>query len=122
MKRPSGDNDGSNSGQGDRVSRLSPVPSALMDQTSWKLSKTIRPESAVRSIGDPISASVVIDGTTGEPDTPPPPAPEQLASRMRVRTTMPTRIPLLRRDRTSGSVRRPQHFPKPFRAEPTEQR
>src|SRR6266496_1506298 len=45
MKRPSGDHDGSNSGQGERVSRLSPVPSALMDQTSWKVLKTIRPDS-----------------------------------------------------------------------------
>jgi hypothetical protein len=83
-----------------------------MDQTSRKLSKTIRPESEVRSIGDPASASVVgegrtrePDGTTGEPDAPPPTAPEQLASRMRVRTTVATRIPPLRRDRTSGSVR-----------------
>src|SRR2546428_9200864 len=107
MKRPSGDHAAWNSGQGDRVRRLSPVPSALMDQTSWKLSKTIRPESEVRSVGDPVSASVVgewttrePDGTTGEPDAPPPPAPEQLASRMRVRATVPTRIHPLRRDRT----------------------
>src|SRR5437667_381061 len=72
MKRPSGDNDGSNSGQGDRVRRLSPVPSALMDQTSWKLSKTIRPESEVRSIGEPVSASVVGEGRnrdTGVPES-----------------------------------------------------
>ena len=45
MKRPSGDHVAWNSGQGDRVRRLSPVPSALMDQTSWKLSKTMRPGS-----------------------------------------------------------------------------
>src|SRR5437773_7779525 len=50
MKRPSGDHVAWNSGQGDRVSRLSPVPSALMDQTAWKLSKAIRPESEVRSM------------------------------------------------------------------------
>src|SRR5438034_3314196 len=99
MKRPSGDNDGSNSGQGERVSLLSPVPSALIDQTSWKLSKTIRPESEVRSIGDSVRVSVVGEatnlepnGTTGEPDAPPPPAPEQPASIMRVRTTVATRI------------------------------
>src|SRR6058998_1147639 len=110
MKRPSGDHVGSNSGQGDRVRRLSPVPSALMDQTSWKLSKTIRPESEARSIGDPVGASVLGEGTTREPDgtgdpgAPPPPAPEQPASRTRVRTTVATRIPRLRRDRTSGSV------------------
>src|SRR5438128_5236559 len=107
MKRPSGDHVGWNSGSGERVRRLSPVPYALMDQTSWKLSNTIRPESEVRSIGDPVSASVVgeettrkPDGTTGEPDALPPPGPEQLASRMRVRTTVATRIPPLRRDRT----------------------
>src|SRR5439155_26011947 len=99
MKRPSGDHVGWNSGSGERVSRLSPVPSALMDQTSWKLSKTIRPESEVRSVGDPVSASLVGEGTprepdstTGEPDAPPPPAPEQLASRMRLRATVPLRI------------------------------
>src|ERR687887_306756 len=106
MKRPSGDHAGSNSGQGDRVRRLSPVPSALMDQTSWRLSKTIRPESEVRAIGDPVGASVVgdgrtrePDGTSGEPDAPPPIAPEQLASRNRVRITVATRIPPLRPDR-----------------------
>src|SRR5439155_4050296 len=111
MKRPSGDHVGSNSGPGERVRRLSPAPSALIDQTSWKLSKTIRPESEVRSIGDSVSASVVGEvttlepnGTTGEPDAPPPPAPEQPASSMRVRTTVATRILPLRRDRTSGSV------------------
>src|SRR5438093_13411048 len=105
MKRPSGDHVAWNSGSGERVSRLSPEPSALMDQTSWKLSKTIRPESEVRSIGGPVIASVVgegmtrePDGTTGEPDAPPPPAPEQLASRMRVRTTVATRIRPLRPD------------------------
>src|SRR5437867_12767109 len=114
MKRPSGDHVGSNSGQGDRVRRLSPVPSALMDQTSWKLSKTIRFESEVRSIGDPVSASVVGEATTrerdgamGEPDAPPPPAFEQLASRMRVRITVAARMPPLRRDRPSGSVHPP---------------
>src|SRR5919197_477108 len=119
MKRPSGDHDGSNSGQGDRARRLSPAPSALMDQTSWKLSKTIRPESAVRSIGDPFSVSVVEgttrepDGTTGEPDAPSPSTPEQLASRVRVRTTVSTRIPAVHRDRTSGSgwVRDSQSWP-----------
>src|ERR1043166_3489798 len=110
MKCPSGDHVGWNSGQGERVSLVSPVPSALTDQTSWKLSKTIRPESEVRSIGDSVSASVVGEGTTrpagatGEPDAPPPPAPEQPASRMRVRTTVATRIHPLRRDRTLGSV------------------
>src|SRR5437867_1981294 len=100
MNRPSGDHAGWNSGPGERVSRLRPVPSALMDQTSWKLSKTIRPESEVRSIGDPGSASVVGEGTTlelestrGEPDVPPPPVCEQLASRTRVRTTVATRMP-----------------------------
>src|SRR6266498_1630489 len=104
MKRPSGDHVGWNSGQGERVRRLSPVPSALTDQTSWMLSKTIRPESEVRSIGDPVSASVVAegrtrepDGTTGEPDAPPPPGPEQLGSRMSVRTTVATRMRPLRR-------------------------
>src|ERR671935_237723 len=85
MKRPSGDHDGSNSGQGDRVRRLSPVPFALMDQMSWELSKTIRPESDVRSIA------------------PPPPDPEQPASRMKVRTAVVTRITHLRRDRMPGS-------------------
>ena len=55
MKRPSGDHDGSNSGQGDRVRRLSPVPSALMDQTSRKLSKTIRPKSEVTTDRVPTS-------------------------------------------------------------------
>ncbi len=44
---PSGDHVASNSGQGDPVRRVRPVPSALMDQTSRKLSKTIRPESEV---------------------------------------------------------------------------
>src|SRR5919204_505894 len=58
MKRPSGDHDGSNSGQGDRVRRLSPVPFALMDQMSWELSKTIRPESDVRSIAPPPRAGL----------------------------------------------------------------
>src|SRR5256885_1505124 len=111
MKRPSGDHVGWNSGSGERVRRLSPAPSALMDQTSWKLSKTIRPESEVRSIGDPVSASVVGEGTTREPDgttggpgAPSPPVPEQPASRMRVRATVATRIPPLRLDPTSGSV------------------
>src|SRR5881396_4304612 len=106
MKPPSGDHVGWNSGSGERVRRLSPVPSALMDQTSWKLSKTIRPESEVRPMPrePPGSASVVGEGTprepdstTGEPDAPPPPAPEQLASRMRLRATVPTRIHPLRR-------------------------
>src|SRR6266542_3259927 len=60
------------------------VPSALMDQTSWKLSKTIRPESELRSICDLVSpwelgegTTREPDGTTGEPDAPPPAAPEQ---------------------------------------------
>src|SRR6266545_6776906 len=68
MKRPSGDKAGPNSGQGDRVSRLSPVPSALMDQTSWRLSKTIRPESEVRSMAPepPGSADTVEEGS-GDP-------------------------------------------------------
>src|ERR671925_1756782 len=43
---PSGDHEGSNSGQGAWVMRVSPVPSALIVQTSWKLSNAIRPESA----------------------------------------------------------------------------
>src|SRR5262245_24826063 len=47
MTRPSGDNDGSNSSHGRWVTRVRPVPSALMDQTAWELSKTIRPESEV---------------------------------------------------------------------------
>src|SRR5439155_21781821 len=51
MKRPSGDQDGWNSGQGARVRRLSPVPSALIDQTSWKLSNAIRPESEESGMG-----------------------------------------------------------------------
>src|SRR5947208_15029459 len=68
MKRPSGDHDGSNSGQGERVRRLSPVPSALMDQTSWKLSKTIRPESDVRSMGpEPPGGADTVDEGLGDP-------------------------------------------------------
>jgi hypothetical protein len=86
------------------------VPSALIDQTSSKLSKTIRPESEVRWIGDPVGASEVVEQTTREPDNTRGepdalPAPEQLASGMRVRITVATRIPGLRRDRISGSVR-----------------
>src|SRR5438477_384035 len=105
MKRPSGDNDGSNSGHGECVRRLSPVPSALMDQTSWKLSKTIRPESEVRSTGDSVVGEWTTrkpDGTTGEPDAPPPTAPEQPASRKRATTTVASRMPPLHPDRTSG--------------------
>ena len=68
MKRPSGDHDGSNSGQGDRVRRLSPVPSALTDQTSWKLSKTIRPESEVRSMAsEPPDRAHAVDEGFGDP-------------------------------------------------------
>src|SRR6266496_489573 len=114
MKRPSGDHVGWNSGQGEWVRRLSPVPSALMDQTSSKLSKTIRPESELRSIGDLVSpwelgegTTREPDGTTGEPDAPPPAAPEQLASRIRDRIAVGTRTRPLRRDRTSGSARSP---------------
>src|SRR6266540_673717 len=47
IRAPSGDHVASKSGPGDRVRRVRPVPSALMDQTSWKLSKTMRPESEV---------------------------------------------------------------------------
>src|SRR6266542_4174391 len=68
MKRPSGDKAGPNSGQGDRVSRLSPVPSALMDQTSWRLSKTIRPESQVRSMApEPPGSADTVDEGLGAP-------------------------------------------------------
>src|SRR5262245_43427378 len=111
MRRPSGDNDGSNSRQGDLVRRLRPGPSALIDQTSWMLSKTIRPDSELMSIGDPVGASLVgeettrePDGTTDEPVAPPPPAPEQPASTTRLRTTVAARIPPLRGKRTSGSA------------------
>src|SRR5262249_11236801 len=45
MKRPPSDNDGSNSGQGECVSRLRPVPSALIIHTSSWLSKAILPDS-----------------------------------------------------------------------------
>src|SRR6266540_2565233 len=47
IRVPSVDHVASKSGPGDRVRRVRPVPSALMDQTSWKLSKTMRPESEV---------------------------------------------------------------------------
>ena len=67
MKRPSGDHVAWNSGQGDRVSRLSPVPSALMDQTSWKLSKTMRPESEVRSMAQPPGSPDTVDEGLGDP-------------------------------------------------------
>ena len=43
---PSGDHEGSNSGQGAWVMRVSAVPSALIVQTSSKVSNTIRPENA----------------------------------------------------------------------------
>src|SRR6266508_2067651 len=68
MKRPSGDNDGSNSGQADRVRRLSPVPFALMDHTSWKLSKTIRPESEGRSMApEPPGGEDTVEEGSGDP-------------------------------------------------------
>src|SRR5919201_1110558 len=105
IKRPSGDNDGSNSGQGDRVRRLRPVPSALMDQTSWKSSKTIRPESEVISIAKSTLASIPGETTSGEPVGPPSADPEQPASTTTVRTTVAVRIPLLRRAWPGGSVR-----------------
>src|SRR5919198_1447778 len=108
MKRPSGDNDGSNSGQGDRVRRLSWVPSASTDQTSWKSSKTIRPESDVRSIGDSARASLDGDMTPGDPAGPSSAAPEQLASKKKVRRRVVVRIPLLNREQASRSVRAAQ--------------
>src|SRR5919198_4036931 len=104
MKRPSGDNDGSNSGQGDRVRRLSWVPSASTDQTSWKSSKTIRPESDVRSIGDSARASSVGDMTPGDPAGPSSAAPEQPASKTKLRRRVVVRMPLLNRDQGSRSV------------------
>src|SRR5919198_4062120 len=61
MRAPSGDQVASNSGHGDRVRRVRPVPSALMDQTSWKLSKMIRPESEAAADRAP---------TGGEADAP----------------------------------------------------
>jgi hypothetical protein len=51
MERPSGDNVGSNSAQGERVSRVSPVPFAFTDQTSSWLSKTTRPDNELTSDG-----------------------------------------------------------------------
>src|SRR6266571_738273 len=44
---PSGDHVASKSGQVEWARRVRPVPSAFMDQTSWRLSKTMRPERAV---------------------------------------------------------------------------
>src|SRR6266513_4454236 len=69
MKRPSGDHVAWNSGQGDRVRRLSPVPSALMFQTSWKLSKTMRPESDENEMDPPLFGSEASDdrATGGAP-------------------------------------------------------
>jgi len=53
---PSGDHVASNSGQGERVRRVRFVPSALIDQTSSWLSKTMRPEREVSGARVPIGA------------------------------------------------------------------
>src|SRR6266545_1837030 len=63
IRVPSGDHVGSNSGQGEWVRRVRLVPSALMDQTSSKLSKTIRPESEDRSPSlGPGASEAAVDG------------------------------------------------------------
>src|SRR5438034_1029152 len=61
IRVPSGDQVASNSGQGDWVSRVRSVPSALTDQTSSWLSKTMRPVSSARSTA-PVEAPGDRDG------------------------------------------------------------
>src|SRR5438093_9042890 len=96
MKRPSGDHVGSNSGQGDRVSRLSPVPSALMDQTSWTLSKTMRPESDESEMDPPplLGPDASEDRATGGAPGPLLHAPAARITAMEVVRMRPNLMPL----------------------------
>src|SRR5439155_16043745 len=106
MKRPSGDQDGWNSGQGARVRRLSPVPSALIDQTSWKLSNAIRPESEESGMGplallgaQDSNADLAGLGRSCDCPRPGPPlhAPAAKATAREVERVRPNLMPLLRR-------------------------
>jgi hypothetical protein len=64
---PSGDHEGSNSYQGACVMRVSPVPSALIVQTSSWLSNAIRPESpgSAREAGGDTEALALREGVKG---------------------------------------------------------
>src|SRR5262245_43171539 len=65
---PSGDHDGSNSGHGERVSRVRSVPSAWMTHTSSWLSNTIRPESEESEIAPPppLGPEVTVSEAAGD--------------------------------------------------------
>src|SRR5262245_33644950 len=96
MKRPPGDNDGSNSGQGECVSRLRSVPSALMIHTSSWLSKAILPDSEESETGPPPvpGPEASGEGATGGAFGPPVHAPTTRTTAKQVVRMRPHLMPL----------------------------
>src|SRR5215468_5907789 len=89
MKRPPGDNDGSNSGQGECVSRLRSVPSALM-------SKAILPDSEESETDPPpvLGPEASGEGATGGAFGPPVHAPTTRTTAKEVVRMRPHLMPL----------------------------
>src|SRR5215475_4226791 len=96
MKRPPGDNDGSNSGQGECVSRLRSVPSALMIHTSSWLSKAILPDSEESETDPPpvLGPEASGEGATGGAFGPPVHAPTTRTTAKEVVRMRPHLMPL----------------------------